>query len=233
MTYVMADLHGNVQRFRNVMEKIDLKADDTLYVLGDVIDRYPDGVAILQTLMELPQAKMLLGNHEYMMLNALDPQSAGDGGAEAEDARAYALALWYYNGGMATHDAMNALSGEERSRIFRRLRSLPLNLEATVGEKKFLFVHGAPVSLCPEGEDPTYWAVWTRLTPDCELPEDKTVIFGHTPTSHYQFTNPLSVWFGQSRIGIDCGAGYPSDCARSGRLACVRLEDMAIYYSEN
>lgn len=39
-----------------------------LYVLGDVIDRFPDGIEILQELMAMPNVKMLLGNHEYMML---------------------------------------------------------------------------------------------------------------------------------------------------------------------
>lgn len=37
---------------------------NTLYILGDVVDRYPDGIAILQRIMKMPIVKMLLGNHE-------------------------------------------------------------------------------------------------------------------------------------------------------------------------
>lgn len=37
MTYVMSDIHGDLDRFRSVMDQIHLKADDHLYVLGDVI----------------------------------------------------------------------------------------------------------------------------------------------------------------------------------------------------
>ena len=44
MTYVMSDIHGNMRRFDSVMKQIDLQPEDTLYVLGDVIDRYPDGI---------------------------------------------------------------------------------------------------------------------------------------------------------------------------------------------
>ena len=42
MIYVMSDIHGNLRRFNSIMEQINLTPDDTLYVLGDVIDRYPD-----------------------------------------------------------------------------------------------------------------------------------------------------------------------------------------------
>ena len=67
----MSDIHGNTKRFDSVLSQIDLKPEDTLYILGDVVDRYPDGIAILQRIMKMPNVKMLLGNHEYMMLNVL------------------------------------------------------------------------------------------------------------------------------------------------------------------
>ena len=40
----MSDIHGNARRFNSIMQQIDLQPEDTLYVLGDVIDRYPDGI---------------------------------------------------------------------------------------------------------------------------------------------------------------------------------------------
>lgn len=65
MIYVMSDIHGNAIRFNSIMEQIDLQPEDTLYILGDVIDRYPDGIRILRLLMSMPNVQMLLGNHEY------------------------------------------------------------------------------------------------------------------------------------------------------------------------
>lgn len=53
MIYVMSDIHGNLRRFRSVMEQIQLQPEDTLYVLGDVMDRYPDGVTIMRELMAM------------------------------------------------------------------------------------------------------------------------------------------------------------------------------------
>lgn len=35
----MSDIHGNLRRFDSIMEQINLQPDDTLYILGDVVDR--------------------------------------------------------------------------------------------------------------------------------------------------------------------------------------------------
>ena len=60
MIYVMSDIHGNLRRFNSVMEQIKLTPDDTLFVLGDVIDRYPDGIRILRKLMSKENVKMII-----------------------------------------------------------------------------------------------------------------------------------------------------------------------------
>lgn len=42
MTYVMSDLHGMLDKFNMMKEKLGtLGEDDKLYVLGDFIDRDP------------------------------------------------------------------------------------------------------------------------------------------------------------------------------------------------
>ena len=71
MIYVLSDIHGNLKRFESIMKQINLQPDDTLYILGDVVDRNPDGIKILRKLMKMPNVKMLIGNHEYMMLKAI------------------------------------------------------------------------------------------------------------------------------------------------------------------
>ena len=69
--YVMGDIHGEADRFHAMLKKIQFSADDILILLGDVIDRGPDGIALLLEIMEMPNVIMLLGNHEYMMLQYL------------------------------------------------------------------------------------------------------------------------------------------------------------------
>lgn len=48
MIYVTSDIHGRIRRFHSILDQIDLKDEDSLYILGDVIDRNPDGIRILR-----------------------------------------------------------------------------------------------------------------------------------------------------------------------------------------
>lgn len=69
MIYVTSDLHGYpIEKFKKLLKKVDFNDDDFLYVLGDVIDRGEDGIKIIKWLMAQPNAQLLLGNHEAMML---------------------------------------------------------------------------------------------------------------------------------------------------------------------
>ena len=52
------------------------------------------------------------------------------------------------------------------------------------------------------------------------------MIFGHTPTHYFRSISPLEIWTNGEAIGIDCGCGF-----LDGRLACIRLEDMKVFYS--
>ena len=132
----MSDIHGNAIRFNSIMEQIDLQPEDTLYILGDVIDRYPDGIRILRLLMSMPNVQMLLGNHEYMMLNALDRL------AKDNPEYPHALRLWYRNGGDITHEYIKHIRKSVRKEIFDYLHSLPLNIDIEVNGQPYILVHG-------------------------------------------------------------------------------------------
>ena len=139
MIYVMSDIHGNSKRFDSVLSQIDLKPEDTLYILGDVVDRYPDGIAILQRIMKMPNVKMLLGNHEYMMLNVLAGSKHDDvewGISDWSDLRR----LWFDNGGRTTYNAIRLLSEGELREIKRYLKALPLNIDNKKAHKDRGFI---------------------------------------------------------------------------------------------
>ena len=46
-TYVMSDIHGEFEKYISMLQKIEFKDEDTLYILGDVIDRGERPVDIL------------------------------------------------------------------------------------------------------------------------------------------------------------------------------------------
>ena len=64
MTYAISDIHGCFDKYRAMLAEIDFSPRDVLYVLGDVIDRGPEGIKILQDMMLRPNVFPLLGNHE-------------------------------------------------------------------------------------------------------------------------------------------------------------------------
>lgn len=238
MTYVMSDLHGNKEGFFSMLEAIPIKAEDSLYILGDVIDRNDGGIEILREIMKRKNTMMLLGNHELMLLEALSP----DGKDDIDDE---ALYRWLLNGGDPTYAAMVEMTVEEQSEIIEYIKSLPVSYEISVCSQRFGLVHASPPELfLSDGSsrfsDATRYAVWYRMQGDdfARLPEDRITIFGHTPTTLYQPCHTtLKIWRGQNAIGVDCGAGFTKyDEERTGyrgRAACLRLEDMQELYWDN
>ena len=232
MIYVMSDIHGNKRRFKSVLKQIDLQPEDTLYILGDVIDRHTHGIEILQYIMAQPNMKMLIGNHEYMMLNVLDPKP---GFFPFEDPRG----LWYENWGEGTEKAFEKLSIDEKRELIAYLNALPYNIDIEVKGAPFKLVHAVPIEWFPDlggYYDEKEYAVWARIDPRKAI-NDYTLIFGHTTTCYYQSGTPMKVWYGNGIIGIDCGSGWPDHSNKTtdhpqGRLACLRLDDMKEFYSE-
>ena len=70
MTYVISDLHGyRIEKLKELLEKTNFSEDDRLYILGDVIDRNGDGgIGVLQWLIKQPNAELIMGNREAMLL---------------------------------------------------------------------------------------------------------------------------------------------------------------------
>ena len=225
MTYVLSDIHGNSRRFQSILSQIDLQPEDTLYILGDIIDRFPDGGRLLRQIMKRSKVKVLLGNHELMMLDALRPEKP------AEMLSTRNLWLWYDNGGEVTHRYLKHLRKTDRASLLEYVASLPLFFDVEVNGRKYKLVHAAPSELFREYgvryRSEKEFAVWMRLNSTFYNRNDYTIVFGHTPTKFYQDDEPLKIWRGKRLLGIDCGSGYVD-----GRLACIRLEDEKEFYSE-
>ena len=112
-------------------------------------------------------------------------------------------------------------------------------MEITVNGRQFILTHAAPAELYEtygrKYECERDFAVWMRFDSFPVL-EDCTVIFGHTPTIRFQYDNPMTIWDAKSWIGIDCGCMLPEKgdpwSGALGRLSCLRLDDMQVFYSE-
>ena len=232
-TYVMGDVHGMYTRFLEMLHTIQFKDSDRLIMIGDVIDRGPNGLDVLERVMNAPNIEMVMGNHELMMLDYLSAQTP----KEAIHDRS----IWFHNGGKPTFDALMKLSEEEHEHIRGYLLNLPISMEIEVGKQKYYLVHGFP-------EDDAYDALWSRPNKHSRNPlEDPSVrvIVGHTATCYLHGTtdedafNYLNELADRNEhlmieklpgfIDIDCGSGHQKICPQV-RLACLRLDDMAEFY---
>lgn len=76
--YMIGDIQGCHSDFLALLERMDFSPSrDTLYVLGDLVNRGPDNVGVLQTLMGFgSSAVCLLGNHDLHLL-AVHADGAG------------------------------------------------------------------------------------------------------------------------------------------------------------
>ena len=221
MHYVLSDIHGNKEAFDKILSMIDLNSEDHLYILGDVIDRGEYGIELLQQIMAMQNCSLLMGNHEYMMVNALrNPDNL------------HYKYLWRNNRNTYTYDKFLVLSKVEQEELLCHLEALPVQLEITVNRRKFILVHAAPKELFEaeniECYDLKRFMVWHRLTPFSQVPARKNVIFGHTPT--WRFHKTKHIYHGKRMLAIDCGGGFPN---YGGQLGCIRLEDMTEFYSDD
>ena len=231
--YCVSDIHGDLRKYKRLLAEISLSDSDTLYVLGDVVDRGPDPMDILFDMMSRPNVVPLAGNHEYMALNCLRLLSreitAESVGSFGEDALR-GLMEWQSVGGEPTIKAFGALSRDDREDILDYLESFDTFAETSAGGKDFVLVHAGLEGFSPERALSDY-----RLhellfkVPDYDRVyfDDRYLVTGHRPT----FTipgDPASgrIYMANMHIAIDCGCGF------GGPLGAVCLDTLETFYAE-
>lgn len=229
MTYVISDVHGEWDRYEALLEKIQFRDDDTLYVLGDVIDRGPEGVKILRDMALRPNVVPLLGNHEFMAAMCLPwllAEITEESLAKLDQAHVGALQDWMNNGGGPTLRALGALSQEERRDILDYLREFSLYEEVEVNGRAFVLVHAGLKNFSPEKPLENYALeelLLSRPGPGTAYWPDRTVICGHTPT-WYLGDDAGRILRRDTWMDIDCG------CGSGGPLGCLCLDTMGEFY---
>lgn len=184
----LGDVHGRMDLFDKFCDHV-ADSGATVILLGDLIDRGPDSLGVLDRahcMMMTPESwglesvTVLMGNHEYMFLDAFDgPYSS--------------MALWLQNGG-----DFEQLPGMQRHAPW--IKRLPIF--CTIGET--LFIHAGhypgkhPRETILGGRlESILWIREPFLTYGSEFerwnPKLKQVVFGHTPRSAMPYYVPSGV----------------------------------------
>lgn len=148
MTYVCADVHGCYEKYLKLLEDINFKDSDELYILGDVLDREGNGgIDILQDIMGVPNIWLILGNHEEIALEGMEflmnskIKNDSSIGELPEHVRVM-LMEWLNLGGLPTIDAFRELPRCEQERMMRFLSNrCQTYAEITVSGTDYVLCH--------------------------------------------------------------------------------------------
>lgn len=237
-TYTISDLHGYpVDKFKALLDKANFSDTDTLYILGDVIDRNGDGgVSLLRYIMAQPNFGFILGNHEDMLLKSRlvieERTEAGKAlGIEYFESLSE-YSCWMLNGGGVTLEHLRDLSEGDPDavkEVFDYLNNSPHIAALTVNGRDFLLVHAGFEGFDEEKKLSDYAPsdlLWARPTMETEYFDDIITVFGHTPTLYLSDEHRGKVIKTRTWIDIDvgCSQGFPP--------ALLRLDDLEVFYGE-
>ena len=117
MHYVISDIHGCYDLFLAMLEKIRFSDEDTLFFLGDAADRGPEGIRVMQDLMQRENVLCLLGYHEDMFRKSARGAEQRLWGEQKRLHKRIFLNWTLRNGGDVTWEAYRELPKPEQQRI--------------------------------------------------------------------------------------------------------------------
>ena len=217
-TIIVGDIHGCIDEFNELIEKVNYDpTKDRLMLLGDLVDRGPDSVAVVRRAREMG-LKCVMGNHEHKFVKWFRSQGSRVDVYDRRD----------YYGQFDDQDInyiMNmptAIELEDVIIVHAGLKpGIPLSsqtkddlmyLRYTDDDRKFISLKKIN-KLGKEALGARYWTeFWTG---------PKSVVYGHNV---YSYDDPLIEERGS---GITC-YGIDTGCCFGGRLTALIWETKEI-----
>ena len=176
-TIAVGDVHGCCKALDALLAALSPGAEDVLVILGDAIDRGPCSRQVIERLLDLREHCQLipiLGNHEQMLLDAIDGQAP--------------LQTWLMHGGAETFDSYDVAT----------LRQLPdehVDFLRSWGDyyelPSHFFAHANYLPKLPLEDQPWETLRWESLkfrTPAMHC-SGKTAVVGHTSNKQGEIVN--------------------------------------------
>ena len=211
---VLTDIHGSFQTFTKLLRKLKLQKDDQLFILGDMINRAPYSIYMIEKIAELLvegySVFPLRGNHEQLFLDF----------AKTDNHKLISLAERQYSS--------HLLENQELPKpIYKFFGLFPYFYEL----EDYYLVHAG---FNTDVKDPlSEWRdmLWIRtMHYDKEKLNGKKVVHGHVPTTLASIKKDVATH--KSVIKLDNG------CIRAGvfdfgRLVCLDLDSGELKSQKN
>jgi serine/threonine protein phosphatase 1 len=206
-TIAIGDIHGCSQALAALLHAIAPRPQDVLVTLGDYVDRGPDSRGVIDQLIALGdrcRLKPLLGNHELMMLEALEDDESKD--------------FWMECGGRETLESYGGTCEGIPQQHLAFLRGCRRFHES----RGHIFLHANYFSDLPLSEQPDFMLFWEHISFLVPGPHEsgKRVIVGHTPQA------------GGEVLDLDHVVCIDTYCVGGGWLTALEVETGRIWQAD-
>jgi serine/threonine protein phosphatase 1 len=221
--FAATDIHGCLATFRHLVEvELHLRPSDTLYLLGDYVNKGPDSAGVLAYIMQLQatgyQVRCLRGNHEQELLATIHGTPNANNMWKSEAERELVLTSF----GVAQPADIPA-------HYVAWMSALPLELELP----DFVLVHaGFDFALPPaEMRRDEHSMLYTKsFIFDPSRLGGKRLLHGHVPTPVAEVKATIAAKAGA--IGLDTGGVYRHN-PELRHLAALNLDSWELHLVEN
>ncbi|MDD5284308.1 MAG: metallophosphoesterase [Desulfuromonadaceae bacterium] len=213
--YAIGDIHGGVKTFRALLDKINLSHEDTVYLLGDYVDRGQESKGVLDTILDLLNVgfdiRPIKGNHDDLLLKS------------AQIAHYDFSSVWYDAWGRHTLASFGVENpGQVPAKYLTLLDSMP----SILVEDDFVFVHAAldMAKDDPINESSEIFMLWGEV--NSVNPKKigfRTVVTGHT----IQTLPAIEIYVMTNRIYLDNGA-FTNLQPDMGNLVALNLDSRVL-----
>ena len=234
MRYIISDIHGCYDEYMDLINKINLKDKDILYILGDVVDRGPKPMDVFKDIMNRKNVVYLLGNHDFLfyeMIKKFDNDLKDKDKKNLSSADIDLYFAWSESGGKITMNEFKKMSKEEKIALADYIENASLYEEIYHDNKHYILTHAGLENFDKDkeiGEYEIFDYIEGRSDYSKRYIEDENTFFisGHTPTMLINDDRKPHIYKQNGHIAIDCG------CVYGGKLAAYCIETQEEFYSD-
>lgn len=198
-TYACSDLHGQWSLWEQIKEYC--QPEDTIYFLGDAIDRGADGLEILIDMCLDGRVVYLKGNHEDMMYKACLCTLGYDFNEDfrwqdsLKGIRNRAMKIWDMNGNFYTAKKFFGQPYCRQMWILKSIERMPVKLKIiNKNNQKIFFSHAGASQInytfdefCSFQDNPFIWDRGHFCQKIKEEDKEWIFIHGHSPVKHLSY----------------------------------------------
>jgi serine/threonine protein phosphatase 1 len=207
--FVVGDIHGCFDELEEALKAVSFdKRWDRLFSVGDLIDRGPQSESAVYYVMQERWFHAIKGNHEQMLIDALNPDYPNAAGNHAQNG-----GMWFYG-----------LPTVEQQCIALVFDDLPLAMEVETDQGVIGIIH-AEVPNCNWHQFKTLYpfnkehfdavAMWAR-TRIARGTTRQVIGIDHVYVGHSCVDNPLTLG---NVTYVDTGAGF-----KEGRITLIQIQ---------